>query len=96
MLENPINFFEKYTGDEYDMSIKEKMAKAESEKVVIGNETFNRNEVDKITKHVLKNCNYFKNKSIYNNNNLKNGNGKLMFTNGMTLNEFSTKYSLPK
>jgi hypothetical protein len=51
--------------------------------------------LDEISKNVLLNCNYLGKKSDFNNKFLKAGNGKLMMTSGMTLNDFSKKYNIP-
>lgn len=51
-------------------------------------------QLDKIAGKVLKNCNVYKKKSIFNKSTLKKNNGKLMFTNGMTIGAFEDKYGL--
>ena len=48
-------------------------------------------------KIALKKCHFINSKFDENENNqLKKGEGKLMITNGLSLNEFLDKYSLPK
>jgi hypothetical protein len=66
------------------------------EKIFIDGEVFYKSQYDKISKKVLQKCNFINKKSNNNNKSLKAGTGKLMFTNGMSLDEFSTKYKLPK
>jgi hypothetical protein len=66
------------------------------EKIYVDGEVFYKSQVDKISKKVLEKCNFFSKKSNNNNGKLKSGSGKLMFTNGMSLDDFSAKYKLPK
>ena len=66
------------------------------EKIYFDGEMFYKSQVDKISKKVLEKCNFISKKSNNNNKKLKAGTGKLMFTNGMSLDDFSTKYKLPK
>ena len=61
------------------------------ENVVIDGKTYNKNETYKIADKVLKKCNWNRNKVRYDGN---FGKGKLMFTNGMTLQQFEEKYNL--
>lgn len=49
-----------------------------------------------ISKSVLKRCNFLHNKSDFNNKCLKSGQGKLMMTSGLTINDFAKKYNIPK
>ena len=50
--------------------------------------------MDLLAKRAIKNCNVINNKNESNKNKLKMGNGKLMFTNGLTIKEFLLKYKL--
>ena len=58
--------------------------------IVIDGQEFKRTELDKIADTVLKKCNWNEKKKKYSNK----GQGKLMFTNGLTLSEFEMKYGL--
>ena len=53
-----------------------------------------KNDMDLLAKRAIKNCNVINNKNESNKNKLKMGNGKLMFTNGLTIKEFLLKYKL--
>ena len=64
-----------------------------SNTVVINGVIFNKNrDLDKISKAILKECNYIKN--YYDKENA--GDGKTMITRGLSVNEFTKKYRLPK
>ena len=60
--------------------------------VVINGKYYNKNDIATISNAVLKECNYIK-KSF---DNEKAGDSKTMITRGMTVNEFTEKYHLPK
>ena len=67
----------------------------EEDKIVIGNETYNVNkDLYLIAKNVLNKCNIRHQKHSNSNHNLKAGEGKLMITNGMSINDFLLKYNL--
>jgi len=55
-----------------------------------------KSQVDLISKKVLRKCNFTNSKSDFNNKTLKAGNGKLMITSGLTINDFSKKFNVPK
>ena len=59
--------------------------------IVIDGEEFKKTELDKIADKVLNKCNWNEKKQKYT---IRSGNGKLMFTNGLTLKEFEMKYGL--
>lgn len=64
-----------------------------SNTVVINGVIFNKNrDLDKISKAILKECNYIKN--YYDKESA--GDGKTMITRGLSVNEFTKKYRLPK
>ena len=64
----------------------------QSDKIVINGKYFNRNDLKGISNAVLKECNYIRN--YFDSENA--GEGKTMITRGMTVNEFTKKYGLPK
>lgn len=67
----------------------------EEDKIVIGNQTYNVNkDLYLIAKNVLSKCNIMHKKHLNSNHNLKAGEGKLMMTNGMSINDFLLKYNL--
>ena len=69
----------------------------EDNEIEIDGKTFSKaNQFDLIANKILKLCNVYKNKSLYNNNNLKAGSGKTMITQGMSINKFEKKYGLNK
>ena len=72
----------------------------EDEKYIIINNTIynktNKNDMKNLGNMALKKCHFINTKYDDNkNNNLKRGEGKLMITNGLSLNVFLDKYSLP-
>lgn len=72
----------------------DKHKNVEEDKILIEDEEFLKSETDKIARKVLKVCNYSHKKNLNNNKILKTGEGKMMITNGLTLNEFNKKYNL--
>ena len=60
--------------------------------VLINGKFYNKNDLKSISCAVLKECNYIK--KYFNSENA--GEGKTMITRGMSVNEFSKKYGLPK
>ena len=64
--------------------------------MTVGDETYLKSQFDLISKKVLKNCNYLHSKSDFNNKALKSGQGKLMMTSGLTINDFAKKFNVPK
>ena len=60
--------------------------------VLINGKFFNKNDMKGISNAVLKECNYIK--KYFDSENA--GEGKTMITRGMTVNEFTRKYGLPK
>lgn len=67
-------------------------SKIEDEKILIDNEVFRKSQTDKIAKKILVKCNFNHIKNPNNNTSLKAGEGKMMITNGLTINEFYHKY----
>ena len=61
------------------------------ENIVIDGKSFRKADIDKIAEKVLNKCNYNHKKNNYKN---MSGKGKLMFTNGLTVNEFGMKYGI--
>ena len=75
--------------------IKNKSNLVDENNVLIGNEIFFKaNQFDLIANRVLNLCHVYKKKNKHNNGSLKKGNGKMMFTQGLTINEFEKKYDL--
>jgi len=77
-----------------------KNAIIEDEKYIIINNYLynkqNKNDLNNLGKIVLKQCHFINTKFDENGNNqLKKGKGKLMITNGLSVNEFLNKHSLP-
>jgi len=62
----------------------------------INGEVFMKSGYNKIGKKILHTCNFEHDKSLRNSARLKSGSGKLMITNGLSLNEFVKKYNLKK
>ena len=60
----------------------------------MNNEIIPLSQIDLIANRILKNCNYVHCKNANNNRSLKKGDGKLMITSGMTINDFMRKYQL--
>ena len=69
--------------------------KSYDNRIKIGNRIYFLNEeMDKAANAILNKCNVNHRKNKCNPGHLINGNGKLMMTNGLTINEFLTKYNL--
>ena len=64
------------------------------EYIVIDNKVFQKKDVKDISDFIFQKCNFYKRKSIHNETSLVKNSGKLMFTSGLTLNDFSSKYNL--
>ena len=60
--------------------------------MTIDNHLIPRDRLDLIASNVLSKCNVNHLKNKNNNTQLKHGEGKLMFTNGMSIKEFQKKY----
>ena len=54
-----------------------------------------KTQIDIIAQKILKNCNFVHKKNKNNQTNLKKGEGKVMITQGLSLNEFRMKFKLP-
>jgi len=52
--------------------------------------------LDIVSRKILVKCNYISDKSEFNNKKLISGNGKLMITSGLSVNDFTKKFNLPK
>ena len=67
--------------------------------IIINNNIYNKSnkkDMNNLGKIALKKCHFINTKYDDNEkNNLKKGEGKLMITNGLSLNNFLDKYSLP-
>jgi hypothetical protein len=87
---NPMDFFKKIT----ENIMNHEPIKVEEEKITIAGETYLKSQLDVISKKVLQQCNFTRDKSKCNNVRLKCGAGKLASTAGMSINEFSQKYKL--
>lgn len=55
---------------------------------------YNNDDLLKLCGQLLRKCNVTRDKSKYNQHNLKEGNGKLSFTSGLSINEFEKKFNL--
>ena len=83
-----------------NLKIKNKEAIIEDDKyIIINNNVYNKkneNDMKNLGKIALQNCHFINIKyDSDEKNHLKKGEGKLMITNGLSLNEFLNKYSLP-
>lgn len=67
---------------------------SKDDKIWVNDEAISLGQMDLIALKILRNCNYFHKKNMNNNTSLKKGDGKLMITSGMTVNEFTKKYKL--
>ena len=69
--------------------------KSYDNRIKIGNRIYYLNEeMDKAANAILNKCNVNHRKNKSSQGHLINGNGKLMMTNGLTINQFLTKYNL--
>jgi hypothetical protein len=86
---NSVNYFRR-NSENPDFIIK----KPDEDKIRIDGKEFNRDDINSITKIVLKQCNFFHNKNKNNQKSLKAGSGMLMQTNGLSVIEFGKKYHI--
>ena len=94
-------FVKRFAKSTYGLRKKEIMEKMEdfqedkkSDFVVIDGKVFKKNDMKNITHKIFKKCNYLNSKSEFNEGSLVKNNGKLMFTSGLTVNDFSLKFNL--
>jgi hypothetical protein len=64
----------------------------DEEKIFIEGEEFQKKDIEHISKKVLYRCNFLHPKNKNNAHNLKVGDGKLMITSGLTVNDFLKKH----
>ena len=65
----------------------------DEDNIMVDNHIFNKkNQFELLTNKILDKCNVFNHKSKFNNTILKKRNGKLMFTRGLSINQFEKKY----
>ena len=65
----------------------------DEDNIIVDNQIFDKkNQFEAITNKILEKCNIFNHKSKFNNTILKKRNGKLMFTRGLSINQFEKKY----
>ena len=65
----------------------------DEDNIMIDDEIYNKKkQFELITNKILDKCNIFNHKSKFNNTILKKRNGKLMFTRGLSVNQFEKKY----
>ena len=84
-----------------NLKVKNKDTIIEDDKFIIVNNYLynkkNKNDLNDLGKIVLQKCHFVNTKYDNDENNqLKKGEGKLMITNGLSVNEFLNKHSLPK
>lgn len=65
----------------------------DEDKIWIDNQAIPKANVDIIAKKILRNCNFSHDKKYK--ENLTRGNGKMMITSGLTVQEFSRKFKIP-
>ena len=65
----------------------------DEDNIMVDNHIFNKkNQFELLTNKILDKCNVYNHKSKFNNTILKKRNGKLMFTRGLSINQFEEKY----
>ena len=65
----------------------------DEDNIMVDNQIYDKkNQFELITNKILDKCNIFNHKSKFNNTILKKRNGKLMFTRGLSINQFEKKY----
>ena len=65
----------------------------DEDQIIIDNKEYTKDQMDLISKEILKKCNYFHDKNKNNNRSLKTGNGKSMITGGLTISQFNKKFN---
>ena len=88
---NQNNDINKMTSEDGEEEINNKYLKHENT-VMINGIPYNKKDISKISKVILKECNYVKNYFEKE----KSGAGKTMITRGLSVDEFTKKYRLPK
>ena len=68
----------------------------DSEHILIDNELFNKSDLKKISQKVLKKCRFINDKYDKTESTNWSNKGKTMITNGLTVSEFLSRYSLPQ
>ena len=69
--------------------------KKQEEKIKVNGIEYRKNDLENLSKAIMESCNYTKKKYIESDNKYTHlGNGKLMFTNGLTVKEFEEKYHI--
>ena len=63
------------------------------EEKIRNSELGNKSRLSDISKNILMRCKYIRNKSEFNDSQLKSRDGKLMQTNGLSVSDFSKKYN---
>ena len=66
----------------------------ENSVLIDGKILYKDSQFDIIANKVLNICNIYKKKNLNNNSNLKKGSGKLMFTKGLSVDQFRRKYNI--
>ena len=88
---NQNNDANKITSEDVEEEITNKYLKHENT-VIINGVPYNKKDISKISKVILKECNYVKNYF----DKEKSGAGKTMITRGLSVDEFTKKFRLPK
>ena len=84
-------------GEEDKIFYNEKHIEDNNNDIIIGNEKLNKNtQFDIIANKILGNCNILKHKSKFNDTKIKKGKGKLMMTNGLSIDQFEKKFGFKK
>ena len=69
--------------------------KKQEEKIKVNGIEYRKNDLENLSKAIMESCNYTKKKYRESDNKYSHlGNGKLMFTNGLTVKEFEEKYHI--
>ena len=82
-----------------DLNLNEQDVLEDENIILYNNQVYfkdDQNDINKLGKIILKKCHFVNNKFVNNKDNkLQKGIGKLMITNGLSINEFIDKFSLP-
>lgn len=88
-----VNIFNINDSDDDDMT-NQKIEDKKGDRVQIDDEIISIKNIDVIANKMLTKCNFIHSKSMANMNTLRKGNGKLMITSGLTVNDFKQKYNI--
>lgn len=90
---NDINHNDTYLERSSSYIKKQHLLNQQKQQIIIDNVSYDKNDVPSISKAILKTCNYIPKRKI---SQYISGSGKTSITKGLSVNDFTKKYCLPK